>query len=147
MNRQAMRQRAMEQQQQESGQQAAPPKYRIDVERIEANGQSLEQMIESRVPDASNGDKPSAKRKKKAVTMADVAKIEGFVNPEVPIMEAVFRLLLVHQNKPLDVEQISQELAERGIGIRDARNVNPEVLVRLLDHDRYYGVVRLPDAN
>ena len=61
----------------------------------------------------------------------------------LPLLEAIFRLLLVHENKPMDVEQLSQELAERGIGIRDARPVDAETLIRVLANDNYYGLARL----
>ncbi len=116
------------------------PVYRIDEAWIEQSGRSLQQMIESRagLPDEEKG----GKKRRKPLTMADVAKIEGFVNSDLPILEAVFRLLLVHQNKPMDVEQISHELAESGVGIRDARSVRPETLVRILDSDSYYGIKR-----
>ena len=77
--------------------------------------------------------------------MADLAQIEGFVNPELPLLEAIFRLLLVHENKPMDAEQLSQELAERGIGIRDARPVDAETLVRVLKNDDYYGLAQLDE--
>ena len=75
--------------------------------------------------------------------MADLAKIEGFVNPNLPVREAVFRLLLVYQNKPLDVEQLSQYLTDCGIGIMDARLIQPKALQRILDSDDYYGIARV----
>ncbi len=118
------------------------PSYHIDEAWLEQSGRSLQHMIESRVGAPPAADEKAPKRRKKAVSMADLAKIEGFVSPESPMLEAVFRLLLVHQNKPMDVEQISHELAERGIGIRDARSVRPETLIRILDHDAFYGLRR-----
>ena len=123
-----------------------PPKYHIDESWFERQSRSLQNMIDSRVPAAGlSGEKPTRKRGKaasKGTSMADLARVEGFVTPELPILEAVFRLMLIHQNKPLDVEQISQELAERGIGIMDARVVRPEALTRMLDHDFHYGLTR-----
>ena len=126
-----------------------PPKYRIDESWFQREGRSLEFMIESRasgfeVPAA----KPNRKRSKsvsKAPTMEQLSKIEGFVNADLPVMEAVFRLLLIHENKPLDVEQISQELAEAGLGVLDARVINPGTLVRMLDRDFHYGIAREED--
>lgn len=122
------------------------PQYYVDQGWYERHGRSLEHMIESRVavmelPPAKSGTKRS-KAVSKGLSLERLAKIEGFVSPDQTILEAVFRLLLVHENKPLEVEQIAQELAERGIGVRDARVIRPDVLLKMLDHDRHYGITR-----
>ena len=101
-----------------SGEQTAetgpPPSYRIDPSWYERNRRSLDDMIEARVAEMNSGDKLKVKRRRKpaAPSMAELSKIEGFVNPRLPVREAAFRLLLIHENKALDVEQLSQELAE-----------------------------------
>ena len=130
-------------QQEETGLETAveetPPAYRIDEGWYERNRRSLDDMIAART-----GGTTGAKRRRKAVpSMADLAKIEGFVNPNLPVREAVFRLLLVYQNKPLDVEQLSQYLTDCGIGIMDARLIQPKALQRILDSDDYYGITRV----
>ena len=132
----------------EQDDQQQAPKYYIDESWFERVGRSLQHLIESRVTEPGDIQDKSAKRRRKkaAVSMADLAQIEGFVNPELPLLEAIFRLLLVHENKPMDVEQLSQELAERGIGIRDARPVDPETLIRVLSNDDYYGLAQLGKA-
>ena len=132
----------------EQDDQQQAPKYYIDESWFERVGRSLQHLIESRVTEPGDIQDKSAKRRRKkaAVSMADLAQIEGFVNPELPLLEAIFRLLLVHENKPMDVEQLSQELAERGIGIRDARPVDPETLIRVLENDDYYGLAQLGKA-
>ncbi|MSQ26269.1 MAG: hypothetical protein EXR49_08425 [Dehalococcoidia bacterium] len=122
---------------------ASPPlKYHIDLEWHKRLGRSMDEMIAARLPAGAAAGKGTKKAQKKAPAMADLAKIEGFIGHDLPVLEAVFRLLLVQENKPMDVEQISQELAEQGIGIRDARVVTPASLTRMLDSDRYYGLVR-----
>ena len=118
------------------------PRYNIDMDWFERNPRSHDEMIAGRVADLdAPATKGAAKRKKAAPTpsMADLAKMEGFINPQLPLLEAVFRLMLVHQNKPLGVGQISQELAEAGLGIKDSRLVNPEVISRMVESDAYYG--------
>lgn len=130
-------------QQEETGLEIAveetPPTYRIDEGWYERNRRSLDDMIAARTSGAT-----TAKRRRKSVpSMADLAKIEGFVNPNLPVREAVFRLLLVYQNKPLDVEQLSQYLTDCGIGIMDARLIQPKALQRILDSDDYYGITRV----
>lgn len=130
-------------QQEETGLETAveetPPAYRIDEDWYERNRRSLDDMIAARTAGATT----SKRRRKSVPSMADLAKIEGFVNPNLPVREAVFRLLLVYQNKPLDVEQLSQYLTDCGIGIMDARLIQPKALQRILDSDDYYGIARV----
>lgn len=119
------------------------PRYNIDLKWFDRNQRSLDEMIAARVADVDSPGQKGRKRKSAAPTsMADLAKIEGFINPQLPLIEAVFRLLLVHENKVLPVTQISQELAEAGLGIQDSRLVNPEVIRRLIEADVYYGFKR-----
>ena len=124
---------------------AERPRYHIDLEWYEANERSFQDMIASRIDEKEDAPRKTTRRRKASSgpSMAELAKIEGFVNPDLPILEATFRLLLVHENKPMDVEQLGQELAERGIGIKDARVVTPETLTRVLDSDSYYGMRRV----
>jgi hypothetical protein len=120
-------------------------KYRIDLQWYEASARSFQDMIASRLNEMDH-DAPQDSKKQKGhgvPSMVDLAKIEGFVNPALPLLEAAFRLLLVHENKPMDVEQLGEELAERGVGIRDSRVITPKTLVRVLDNDNYYGIRRV----
>ena len=128
------------------------PSYHIDEAWYEQQGRSLRYMIESRTegiePAAVKAQEKPSKRKTKAiavtkgVSMESLAKLEGFIRPELTILEAIFRLILVHQNKPLPATQISEELAEHGIGVMDSRVVRPGNLVRMLDADFHYGIRR-----
>ena len=129
----------------ETAETGPPPSYRIDQAWYDRNRRSLDDMIEARVAEMNSGDKPKAKRRRKseAPSMAELSKIEGFVNPRLPVREAAFRLLLLHENKPMDVEQLSQELVEHGVGILDDRLIRPNTLTRILDNDHYYGITRL----
>ena len=123
-----------------------PQKYYIDTGWFERQGRSFEFMIESRVEGldvpSSKGSRKRGKAASKGTSLEDISKIEGFVKPELPILEAVFRLLLIHQNKPMDVDQISQELAELGLGVLDARMITPQTLIRTIDKDFHYGLTR-----
>ncbi|MFC1949009.1 hypothetical protein ACFLW0_02415 [Chloroflexota bacterium] len=62
----------------------------------------------------------------------------GFITGELPVMESVFRLFLSNGNQPLALEEISGQLGERhGANLY---RTPVEVLSRLLDSDRYYGI-------
>ncbi len=65
------------------------------------------------------------------------SKKESFMTPNMPILASVFRLFLANGNQPLDAEELAEKLNElRG----DTRRTTPELLIRLLGNDRYYGL-------
>lgn len=122
------------------------PKYYIDVDWFVRQDRSFEFMIESRVAGLEmvsvTGGRARKKRPTKGISLEEISKFEGFVKADLPVLEAVFRLLLVHENKPMDVGQISQELAEAGLGVLDARMITSESLIRMIDRDFHYGLSR-----
>ena len=62
----------------------------------------------------------------------------GFIRGELPILESVFRLFLASGNEPLDVEELGKQLSECRGG--DTYCTSAEILPRLLDSDKYYGL-------
>ena len=61
-----------------------------------------------------------------------------FLHPHLPLTEAMFRLFLANENKPMSAEEISQELNRWDIG--ETRPVDTKTLRRLLDNDQSYGI-------
>jgi hypothetical protein len=77
-----------------------------------------------------------------------LAAIEGccsnspdFITDRLPIMAGIFRLFLANGNQPLDLEELGKRLSERHGG--DVYRTSPEILFRLLKHDRYYGLQQI----
>ncbi len=66
-----------------------------------------------------------------------------FIKPEMPVMEAVFRILLGERNHPNTVEEIFQRLRERWSDPTNPRTPTPETLHRMLTRDAYYGFVQV----
>ena len=66
-----------------------------------------------------------------------------FITIRLPILENVFRLILANGNKPLDLEELGNQLRERLGG--DTYRTSPEMLSRLLSNDRYYGLRQVAD--
>ena len=65
------------------------------------------------------------------------SKTPEFIAGRSPVLGSIFRLLLANGNQPLDLEKLGKKLAEwRG----DSHHTSPEVLSRLLESDRYYGL-------
>ncbi len=68
---------------------------------------------------------------------------QEFITTRLPILENVFRLILANGNKPLDLEELGNQLRERLGG--DTYRTSPEILSRLLSNDRYYGLRQVTD--
>lgn len=66
------------------------------------------------------------------------SKTAEFITSELPILESIFRLFLANGNQPLDLEELGRQLSERRGG--DATRTSVEVLSRILESDRYYGL-------
>ena len=66
------------------------------------------------------------------------SKTPDFITYKQPILESVFRLFLANGNKPLDVEELKEQLGEWRSG--DTYRTSAKVLSRLLRSDRYYGL-------
>lgn len=65
------------------------------------------------------------------------SKTPEFITDRSPVLGSIFRLLLANGNQPLDLEKLGKKLAEWQGG---GRRTPPEVLSRLLESDRYYGL-------
>ena len=61
-----------------------------------------------------------------------------FITDRLPILESVFRLFLANGNQPLELEELGNQLSELRGG--DIYRTSPEILLRLLKNDRYYGL-------
>lgn len=67
----------------------------------------------------------------------------GFITPELPILEAVFRILLANGNQPMPIEHIRDQLREWCPTGRCQWLLLPiDSMRRVLDHDQSYGLRR-----
>ena len=71
------------------------------------------------------------------------SKTPDFITGKLPILESIFRLLLINGNQPLDLEELGRQLSEQRGG--DTYCTSAEILSRLLKNDQYYGVRQVPD--
>jgi len=67
----------------------------------------------------------------------------GYIHDQLSIMESVFRLFLANGNQPLYLEELSKQLSEWRGG--DTYRTSAEILPRLLNKDRYYGLREIED--
>ena len=66
------------------------------------------------------------------------SKVSGFITPNSPILESVFRLFLANGNQPLDLKELGRQLGEGWGG--SIYRISTESLYRLLCSDQYYGL-------
>lgn len=70
------------------------------------------------------------------------AKTSGFITGKSPILDSIFRLFLANGNQPLSLQELSKQLAKRRDD--DSPRTSVEVLSRLLENERYYGLRPAP---
>ena len=66
-----------------------------------------------------------------------------FIHHELPVMEAVFRILVGSGNQSMVLEDIYQILRERWSDPTNPRTPQPEKLYRTLSADIFYGIVKV----
>jgi hypothetical protein len=70
------------------------------------------------------------------------SRLPGFIAGELSILASVFRLLLAGGNEPLELAELSRRLSEQLGG--ESYRTSVEVLSRLLEDERYYGIRPVP---
>jgi len=70
------------------------------------------------------------------------SKTPDFITDKLPILESIFRLFLANGNQPLDLDELGKQLSEWRGG--DTSRTSVEILSRLLNSDRYYGLRPIP---
>ena len=114
----------------------------IDLDWYEQNHRSLFDLAQHSL--CAKCNEKLYKRKKKAVleeVLVSIknccAKTPDYITAKLPIMESIFRILLANGNQPLDLEEMSEQLSGRRGG--DTYTASPQLLLRLLSNDRWYG--------
>ena len=67
----------------------------------------------------------------------------GFINERTPLYESIFRFFLRNGNNPVTVQELSEQLSLINSG-NTYRN-SPEILLRILKSDRYYGLQEITE--
>jgi len=119
--------------------------YFIDLEWYRRQERSLATLATSRLCPTS---RKKEKTKSEAVLLRTIrqccSKREGFITPNMPLMEMIFRLFLANGNQALNLEQIQEQLQQSLGDSSNARDLSVPKLKRILDNDRYYGLRPAP---
>ena len=146
---------------------AEESRYVIDRDWFEARGLSFEDVVLERICDQCRGrlgetveERYTAFDKKSGRMSFDLRKVpygqnpvkvireccgkkKGYITPDMPTLEAIFRIYLANGNQPMPLEHVRDQLAEWCPGGGCQWLMLPMVtLVRLVEHDGHYGLRR-----
>ncbi len=120
-------------------------RYFIDLDWYQEQERSFATLASSRLC-------PTSRKKEKTKSEAALlrtlsqccSKRDGFITPNMPLMEMVFRLFLANGNLPLYLEQIQEQLQKWLGDSSNARDLSVPKLKRILSNDKYYGLRPVP---
>ena len=126
------------------------PRYFVDIKALEENGRSFSSLLsdcaceehaKSFKQEAAPARKGQAKQTPMAIIESCCSTKHGYLSSTTPTLEAIFKVLVAHQDVPMTAEDISAELITYGVGSSGQRDISPRVLTRLMDNDDFYGFV------
>ena len=68
---------------------------------------------------------------------------EGFIKPEMPMQEIIFRTMLTGKNQAISLEHLQYLVTDRWFTPANPRNISSPSLKRVLDYDMYYGFLQV----
>ncbi|MFQ5996183.1 MAG: hypothetical protein ACE5KP_00975 [Dehalococcoidales bacterium] len=124
------------------------PRWFIDLDWLQQNNRSISDLTQGylcakcRKQLLAEGKKPT--EAELLTTIKDCCgNAPEFITGQSPILESIFRFFLANGNQPLTLEELGNQLSERRGG--DTSRTSEEILSRLLESDRYYGLQPVPD--
>ena len=146
-----------EQQEQEEAQEQEylSTSFSVDLEKLAAWGRSIQILLLHRrcascwgtivqEPDQGLSIKTTEHMKQIAKHCSTTL---DFIHPDLPVMEAVFRVLLSNGNKPMTLESIYESLRERWTNPTNLRTPHVDKLYRMLLADTFYGISQVSKAS
>jgi len=149
----------------ETPQEESSAQYLVDTTWFDENGFSFDDFVQSRMCDSCQGrlDEEVEERytvldKKTGRASFEIRRVKygsspirviqdccskkrNYITPDMPTLEAVFRVFVANGNLPLTLENVRELLAEWCPGGGCQWLLLPvEQLERLVQHDRYYGI-------
>ena len=122
----------------------ADPSYVIDPSKVDALNRSLAVLLASRRCadcrerlEAQGGNLPAEEHIRHIEECC--SQQEGFILPDMPMQEIVFRTLLAGGNKPAALSYLHNEVTETWYTPMNPRNLSIDNVRRVLEGDSYYG--------
>lgn len=128
-------------------------RYYVDLEGGEEEGRSLKYMIAARGGYAFQQamsevviDEMDAQDLIQQI-VDQVANTSDYLLPDTPLKEAIFRVIIANENKPMTTEEIGKTLKEKWSLSPYPRDVSPEVIEKILPQCHSYCIVAVePDT-
>ena len=125
--------------------------YAIDTKAFEASGRSFQYAVFSRLCNrghcsfceggkTSPTDMGTPSEMMKAIG-SECSNEPDFLLPGTPITEAVFRIMLKRNNKPMTLDEVQSELTSAWASVIYLKNLSEDVLRRLLEGQNEYYIV------
>ena len=129
---------------------ASSTRYVVDLSKDRARVRSAPHLIASRRCFACSqaGDSPSPKSNAREYikTIAEHCRhTTDYLLPDIPLKEAIFRVILARGNRETTAEDVSKELAEQWSTSAYPRDVSPGLLDRLMDGNDFYCLSNVPE--
>ena len=123
------------------------PLYYISFERLDELRRSAIVLLASRrgpsCPSRLQPDHELTDPQQLVDEIADYCSADqGFIRPDMPIQEIVFRILLSRRNQPTPLQDLHYELTEKWATPIRPISITKKGMRRVLDHDTYYGFAR-----
>jgi hypothetical protein len=130
----------------------ADPLYTIKPQIIEAQGRSVSLVVGDRLCEAAFAKmkSPDAWRTMTYKELRKLAKDtcgnqEGYITAQLPVVEAVFKLLLVASRDTLSLTEIHERLSAIWLIAPWPRHIGRESLQRVLDNSVRHGILRIEE--
>lgn len=117
-------------------------RFAIDFDAMEASGKSAAFFVRSRMcADAQRkveGANAGQVKDYLKVISAECVGKPDYIGPSTPLSEAVFRLILAANNRPLSIRDIQDGLTEAWASVIYMKDLSEELLTRLLEGPNSY---------
>ena len=118
--------------------------YIIDPAKMEELNRSLALMLQSRRCVSSKARlEASSETPSEEEHMRELAECcsneEGFIRPDMPMQEIVFRSILAEGNKPVSLEHLHYLVTDKWYSPVNPRSLSADGLKKVLDADVFYG--------
>ena len=124
-------------------------RYYVDIDVEQVSSGSAAALVATRrcrdCIDLDDGDLTGDPSEAIAMIVDHCSNTTDYLLPDTPLREAAFRVILEGGNEPKTAEEISETLVGRWES-NPSRDVSPQVLGRLLGHDRSYRVVPVEET-
>ena len=120
----------------------------ISVKDFESKGSSIKAFVLDRIKSKLPVELGIGKTKKDNQSFFDVVaskceKEKEFLDSELPILELIFRILLLKKNNPTKIKELHRVIADELATPYRPMTVSMEQLMSQINHDSYYSLVIL----